>query len=215
MQNVKNEKLAITTAGKIEKAAAGFTSKVESMIKASTVTLNEINSAISKGTADYVSLLENIDASELKLSELKENFAKKTREAEYDLNMAVKENADKVLVNILRNKGLETAEAGTIQELKNKIEELTDDIENAKWKDEKAQKAAIESAVHAAVNNAKMSYKADSAQDKATIDSQIKELAFANKQIQSLEAMIKADRDARVKEAEARGVSAVSITNTK
>jgi hypothetical protein len=215
MQNAKNEKLALTTASKLEKATNGFVTKVESTIKAADAALKEINTAAEKGTADYVVLLENIDAAELKLKGLNEDFGKKKREAEYDLTMAVKENTDKVFLNILIEKKMEAVESGTVSGLNNKIEELEDQIENAKWRDEKKVTSEREAAVRAAVNNAEMTFKAESAQDKAKIESQSRELEFANKQIASLEAMIEAEREARVKEAEARGKSQVNITNTK
>ena len=213
--NAKNEKVALTVVSKIEKATAGLPKTLSKLLTDGQTALTEITKATESGMKDYQVLLENINTSEIKLEGLKEEYAKKLREANYDLEMKSKENAKLTLDKLAGEFSVELLPAGENTKLLGMIKSLEGDLSKAKKFIDETVKKAVDDAVEATTTKLELEQKATNAVDKAKIDQLENAIKVKDAQISQLEGIISAERERAIKEAEARSGSQVTVNAGK
>ena len=165
-------------------------------------------------TATSEGLAHQIEDQEAKLAEVRAKNDTAFREGAAELRLKVKEDADKVLVELLESRGLamiKTAEVAS----------LTKDLEAALAKGDADIKAAVAVAVAAAQRDAKAAaqtaesnYKVETAAKDATIEQQKAQLGFMSQQVVDLRKQIDDERATRLAIAQADAQRQGTIVNT-
>lgn len=181
--------------------------------KALLAAAGSVEAAIKLAQETLPALLVDIENKQSDLNAIESETKEKVRKAKVELSLQVEENERKVLDNLMKKFGL--AEV-TVEALK----QLRTDLEAAVASNE----AEVKKAVAIAVAQAESNHKAEVARlesehavavanKNAAIEAKDMQLEFQARTIASLEATITAEREARVKEAEARSNSQV-VVNT-
>ena len=211
----KNEKTALNTIQKVAKSSEDFEKKLKSALDAGVKANEEIMKANRVATEEYEKTLENLQISQNKLDSLKEDYEKKFRDIEYDLSMRVKEHEDTVFAELIKSRGVEVYEKGTISKLEKQIESLKKDLEAANESNEAEINKAIQETTKTVTERKDLEHKAATAEKDASIISYNKEIESLNNQIKSLQEMISSEREARVEEAKARSGEKITVNNAK
>ncbi|UOX40265.1 hypothetical protein [Vibrio phage PhiImVa-1] len=181
--------------------------------KALLAAAGSVEAAIKLAQETLPALLVEIENKQSDLNAIESETKEKVRKAKVELSLQVEENERKVLENLMKKFGLAeiTVEA---------VSQLRSDLEAAVASNE----AEVKKAVAIAVSQAESAHKAEIARlesehavavanKNAAIEAKDMQLEFQARTISSLEATITAEREARVKEAEARSNSQV-VVNT-
>lgn len=195
----QTDKLGSFLAQQAAKAVATMQTAVEASVK-------EFN----KLATELPTLENNINTLKEEETSLEAKLAEKERTANLDLNLRLKENKNKTIIDAL-------SELGKVAITK---EELT---EAAALKAEFTNKVKAEVAVATAVLNRQhegaialkdAEFKSSQAQNEARINSQDTVIENLKEQITTLKKQIDDDRAARVQEAQARGNVAINMPAT-
>ena len=182
------------------KEATEAASSLEDRVKAS-------EEAFNKKQAELEEVETNLNA---KISNLEVIYKEKERALKFDVELKVKEQGVNAAKTYLANthKVLETSEFLALSAQAQKTEKDTD-------QQVAIAKNAVKAEYEAKLAKQNSDALVEAAQDKAKIASQTNEIAFLNKQIASLEEMIKAERAASVERAKAASVPAINLSSGK
>lgn len=199
--------------------------KVLTAVDRSTKGLNAAAELITKTVADQLvqvdaltkqqtGLATDIEFKTNELGALDDAIAVKLREQAAELSLKVKENADGVFAQLLKERGLVTKTPAEVKALDAQLAEALEDNQDA-----------IDGAVAAAVKTVKdagavelaavkSSHAVEIAQYKADAGNSTTQLAFLTAQNAKLEAQVEADRAARVEIAKAEASRQAVTVNT-
>lgn len=203
--NAKTATGAVTTkaqlsAGKIERAVDG---------------LEKVASELRSAANEHRELTEKIELKEGELANLELEYKEKERQMKLDLQMRAKEEAQRLVSEILTAEGKTSIEITELNKIKSELEALKADFDK-NVKAEVAKTVSIISERHDSQLNAKeLNFKAETATIKAQLETANDKVASLTSQISEYKNIIDEERKARVEEAKARGGEKVSITTSK
>lgn len=193
--------IATTNASKVTKASLALQKVANDLVAAS---------------ESYEDLVVKTELKNLELTEIESKFKEKSRAAEVDLEISVKENAFAIINKVLIEQKKIAIDGDELHKLRNELAVLQQEFDQ-KVKAEIGKAVGMEKnrADHA-LKEKELEYQAKEAQNIATISSQQERLNMFQDQIGKYESQMQEERIARVEEAKARGTGTpVSVTTGK
>lgn len=173
----------------------------------------ELEAGVASLVAQQQSLAQDIEFKGRELAEVTANTEAAVRDAKIELDFRVRENEDKVRIDLVKKAGLVTVTQAALTELE----------EDAAVANARANQSEFESvkraeqALHAKYSSEIATLKADQKVELAELNAQAKSdattIALLKGQIASLEETIKANREADVQKAEAASKAAGVVVN--
>lgn len=185
------------------KALNLFCVKVEALDKA-----YEGIKAVTKDTLTEFDLEIEAKKQELDRMEEQDNHDRKRRKTEADLEIA--EYRYDAAIKILNERGEVAIPSQVLKELKERLQKVTDEREAELQKAVAAEKAAGQAALKAAVNNAQLTHKAETAILNATNETQKTEIQNLRQTISNLQNEIAEQRKLTAQIAEAGRAAPIS-----
>lgn len=191
---------------------------VTTVAQASTVKLNKATDALQKIVSElqatndsYENLVTNIELKQAELERLETDFTEKEREMQADLKLKAKESASALVNEILKSENKVAIDYSELSALRNELETMKSNFDkNVRSETEKA--VAVITARHAGEIKAKdLEFAAQSAEMKAQLSTASQAVEGYKAQIEDYKSQITADREARVKEAQARGGQSITL----
>lgn len=205
------------------KAKAGtFTSKVETVIGSgakalqkaaleATKVLTEVNKAVELAGQ----LTDEVAAKKAELDGLEVQYAEKERQLTLDVDLQVQEAKGKAIDKFLKDLNQVAVETDEYNALQNENTKLKGEFKTAVA----TETATIRASEAASYTNklalAAAEAKGTNAEQAAQLATAKEQVLFYAKQVQALTEQLTAERNARVEEAKARGVAAVTVNNGK
>ncbi|ELD1608264.1 hypothetical protein HVX40_24130 (plasmid) [Escherichia coli] len=150
-----------------------------------------------------VKLAEEIEYRQAELTNLNNQFAIKEREKNAELRLKVIENEDAVLADLMKKRGLANISHGDLNELKRTLEESLESNDEAivSARDKAVGEAQL--SFNAELNQILSTHRVDMAEINATSRAKDSRIEFLDAQVAQLQSELRAERDTRLKIAEA------------
>jgi hypothetical protein len=190
------------------------TSKASDTLIKATAGLNKVMAQLAACTEPHAELLIAVTEAQQKLDAIKEETELAERKAKAELDLRVLENEDKVLQGLMGKRSLAVITNADLAAVKSELNDATYEVD-----------VKINTAVKAAVKNADAvsasllaktvaEHSVAVAQKEADILASKREIDFLERQVATLEANAKAEREARVEETKARSTAGAVVVNT-
>lgn len=200
------------------------TKKVSTVLEKSTRALAAGQTAIGKvivdleaGVAALVahqqSLAQDIEFKGRELAEVNANTEAAVRDAKIALDFRVRENEDKVRIDLVKKAGLVTTTQAALTELEKDAAVANARTNQAEFEAVKRAEQALHAKYGSEIANLKADQKVELAELNAQAKSDATTIALLKGQIASLEETIKANREADVQKAEAASKAAGVVVN--
>lgn len=200
------------------------TKKVSTVLEKSTRALVAGQTAIGKvivdleaGVAALVaqqqSLAQDIEFKGRELAEVTANTEAAVRDAKIELDFRVRENEDKVRIDLVKKAGLVTTTQAALTELEEDAVVANARANQSEFESVKRAEQALHAKYGSEIANLKADQKVELAELNAQAKSDATTIALLKGQIASLEETIKANRDADVQKAEAASKAAGVVVN--
>ncbi|EAS5284067.1 hypothetical protein CKB20_14960 [Salmonella enterica] len=150
-----------------------------------------------------VTLAEEIEYRQAELAGLDSQFASKEREKAAELRLKVIENEDGVLADLMKKRGLASISNVELTQLKRDLENALDNNEEAVNAAREAGYSAAASKFTAEVNQLKSDHRVEMAELNASSAAKDSRIEFLESQVAQLQGELKAERETRLKIAEA------------
>lgn len=150
-----------------------------------------------------VTLAEEIEYRQAELAALDSQFASKEREKAAELRLKVIENEDGVLADLMKKRGLASISNVELTQLKRDLENALDNNEEAVNAAREAGYSAAASKFTAEVNQLKSDHRVEMAELNASSAAKDSRIEFLESQVAQLQGELKAERETRLKIAEA------------
>ncbi|HDW3274206.1 TPA: hypothetical protein RMM66_001335 [Enterobacter asburiae] len=150
-----------------------------------------------------VTLAEEIEYRQAELAGLDSQFASKEREKAAELRLKVIENEDGVLADLMKKRGLASISNVELTQLKRDLENALDNNEEAVNAAREAGYSAAASKFTAEVNQLKSDHRVEMAELNASSAAKDSRIDFLESQVTQLQGELKAERETRLKIAEA------------
>ncbi len=164
-------------------------------------------------TQTAIALAQDIEFKQSELNALDAQYAVKEREQVAELGLRVKENADKVLEALLKERKLVAVAPSVIPELQNELAQAKAATESAVTEAVKIETARLSASLNAQLTAKDSAHKVETAELKATNGALSERNSFLTTQITQLQSEIQKERDARVKIAEAESKQQGVVVN--
>lgn len=200
------------------KKSGNAAQKVTSVAQASAIKLAKATSGLEKVISElqstnesYEDLVQNIELKQAELDNLDTQFKEKVREMEADLKIKQKESENQLVREVLRSNGEVSISSEELSNLRTELSSLQENF-NKKVKSETEKAVAIVSNRHQSELAQKdLEHKAKTATMEAQLETTTDKLSSLNTQIEDYKSQIKEDREARIKEAQARGGQNITV----
>lgn len=187
------------------------TKQMTAALKSLTTSANDLNGLVEISET----LAFDIEARSSELAGIKDSIAIEVRKANAEIELKVSENAEKVLDSLLKERGLARISTEVVNGMVSEIESLKSDNQEA-----------ITEAVNSAVRTEAIKYSAEksklqsdhavaSAELTATNNALVNKIEFLESQVSTLEGMIEAEREARVKMSENAAQPTINVQSGK
>ncbi|EAA1243002.1 hypothetical protein [Enterobacter hormaechei] len=150
-----------------------------------------------------VTLAEEIEYRQAELAGLDSQFASKEREKAAELRLKVIENEDGVLADLMKKRGLASISNVELTQLKRDLENALDNNEEAVNAAREAGYSAAASKFTAEINQLKSDHRVEMAELNASSAAKDSRIEFLESQVAQLQGELKAERETRLKIAEA------------
>ena len=178
--------------------------------------LSKVASELQTLASSSEAIAQEIQFRQGELNQINTDFDQKLAEAKSDLRIKVLDNEDKVLEQLLKARGLTTIAPSELVQLKSNLEE-------AEASNDEAIRAAVEQANTAASNELRARLAQQASEHKVAIaelnangSAKDQKIAFLTEQVEELRKTVTAERETRVKIAEAEAQRAgVTINQGK
>ncbi|EMB8467645.1 TPA: hypothetical protein ACXNQJ_003654 [Enterobacter hormaechei] len=150
-----------------------------------------------------VTLAEEIEYRQAELAGLDSQFASKEREKAAELRLKVIENEDGVLADLMKKRGLASISNVELTQLKRDLENALDNNEEAVNTAREAGYSAAASEFTAEINQLKSDHRVEMAELNASSAAKDSRIEFLESQVAQLQGELKAERETRLKIAEA------------
>ncbi|ECH9224544.1 TPA: hypothetical protein N3A32_003715 [Salmonella enterica subsp. arizonae serovar 48:z4,z24:-] len=150
-----------------------------------------------------VTLAEEIEYRQAELAGLDSQFASKEREKAAELRLKVIENEDGVLADLMNKRGLASISNVELTQLKRDLENALDNNEEAVDTAREAGYSAAASEFTAEINQLKSDHRVEMAELNASSAAKDSRIEFLESQVAQLQGELKAERETRLKIAEA------------
>lgn len=150
-----------------------------------------------------VTLAEEIEYRQAELAGLDSQFASKEREKAAELRLKVIENEDGVLADLMKKRGLASISNVELTQLKRDLEKALDNNEEAVNTAREAGYSAAASEFTAEINQLKSDHRVEMAELNASSAAKDSRIEFLESQVAQLQGELKAERETRLKIAEA------------
>lgn len=204
----RSTKALSAAAASVEKTVTGTVSSLQKAVE-------EVTKAVQTQSQALASVTYDVEVKTAELETLETQYESRRRESEADLAIELKESRDNTISQVLSSLG--------------KVSVTTDELtrlRTAAAVNEQELQQAVSKAAAAAGEKGKaegerlaLQAKSDTALIQARLESQIaaleSRLEFSNSTVTDLRSQISAERDARIKEAEARGQSQITVNSGK
>ncbi|EAW6536802.1 hypothetical protein GQ117_004706 [Salmonella enterica] len=150
-----------------------------------------------------VTLAEEIEYRQAELAGLDSQFASKEREKAAELRLKVIENEDGVLADLMEKRGLASISNVELTQLKRDLENALDNNEEAVNTAREAGYSAAASEFTAEINQLKSDHRVEMAELNASSAAKDSRIEFLESQVAQLQGELKAERETRLKIAEA------------
>lgn len=150
-----------------------------------------------------VTLAEEIEYRQAELAGLDSQFASKEREKAAELRLKVIENEDGVLADLMKKRGLASISNVELTQLKRDLENALDNNEEAVNTAREAGYRAAASEFTAEINQLKSDHRVEMAELNASSAAKDSRIEFLESQVAQLQGELKAERETRLKIAEA------------
>lgn len=177
--------------------------------------INAILNSLATAANDHTQILSTIAAKEAELSELDIKLNETKRQKEVELEIDLKQNALAKINEVLQSQGQTSIPIEELSKLKNDYAALVKDFDTRLNAEIGKANAIANSKTAAALREKDLEQAAKAAQTEARLSSLQEQLAAATRQIEDYKQQIVADRDARIKEAQARGNPVVTVASSK
>lgn len=194
--------------------------KVISQTEKSAKAIVTSTAGLSKIVAELVGLVNNAEAlgqdienKQIQLDMITDDTKIALRKAKAELDLKVLENEEGVLNSLLSKRGLAHISRADVATLEQQIEIATQNNEDEVKKAVAIAEARLSSETEAAVSKLISEQAVTNADLSATNKALNAEIEFLKRNVQSLEATVKAEREARVQEAQARASASGVVIN--
>uniref|UniRef100_UPI00344BF536 hypothetical protein n=1 Tax=Salmonella enterica TaxID=28901 RepID=UPI00344BF536 len=150
-----------------------------------------------------VTLAEEIEYRQAELAGLDSQFASKEREKAAELRLKVIEDEDGVLADLMKKRGLASISNVELTQLKRDLENSLDNNEEAVNTAREAGYSAAASEFTAEINQLKSDHRVEMAELNASSAAKDSRIEFLESQVAQLQGELKAERETRLKIAEA------------
>ncbi|EKS4481670.1 hypothetical protein ACK1RB_003486 [Salmonella enterica] len=150
-----------------------------------------------------VTLAEEIEYRQAELAGLDSQFASKEREKAAELRLKVIENEDGVLADLMKKRGLASISNVELTQLKRDLENALDNNEEAVNTAREAGYSTAASEFTAEINQLKSDHRVEMAELNASSAAKDSRIEFLESQVAQLQGELKAERETRLKIAEA------------
>lgn len=173
----------------------------------------DLESGVSTLVAQQQSLAQDIEFKGRELAEVTATTDAAVRDAKIDLDFRVRENEDKVRNELVKKAGLVTTTQAELNELAEEAQAANVRANQTEFEAVKRAEQALHSKYNAEIAGLKADQKVELAELNAQAKSDATTIALLKGQIESLEATIKANREADVQKAEAASKAAGVVVN--
>ena len=173
----------------------------------------DLESGVSNLVAQQQSLAQDIEFKGRELAEVTATTDAAVRDAKIDLDFRVRENEDKVRNELVKKAGLVTTTQAELNALEEEAQAANVRANQTEFEAVKRAEQALHSKYNAEIAGLKADQKVELAELNAQAKSDATTIALLKGQIESLEATIKANREADVQKAEAASKAAGVVVN--
>ena len=173
----------------------------------------DLESGVSTLVAQQQSLAQDIEFKGRELAEVTATTDAAVRDAKIDLDFRVRENEDKVRNELVKKAGLVTTTQAELNELAEEAQAANVRANQTEFEAVKRAEQALHSKYGSEIAGLKADQKVELAELNAQAKSDATTIALLKGQIESLEATIKANREADVQKAEAASKAAGVVVN--
>ena len=159
-------------------------------------------------------LAQDVEFKARELQEVTATTEAAARDAKIELDFRVRENEDKVRIELVRKAGLVTTTQAELNELAESAQAATVQLQKGEFAAVKAATDRIHAEYKAALNALESGHKVEMAELNANAKSDATTIQLLKGQIASLEATINANREAEIKKAEAASNAQGVTVNT-
>lgn len=177
--------------------------------------LNNVVASLAALAANQDKVLSAIAEKEAELTELDVKLNETKRQKEVELNLALKENALNKVNEVLQAQGRTSIPLEELTRLKADYAALSKEFDTKLNAEMGKVNGMATAKIATALKEKDLEQAAKSAQTEAKLTSLQDQLAAATNQINDYKAQIAADREARIKEAQARGNPVVTVASGK
>ena len=181
-------------------------------------TIEELNKTVSTLTAGAVAqseLIEAIATKEAELSALEVQFAEAKRQRQVDFELDLRADQLSKVAEVLTQQGKVAIGSTELTELRSQLATLSGNFNDKLATEVAAVKQAAQAGQAAAIRQKELELAATNAEIKAQVGSLTEKNVLLSKQIEDYKLQIAQDRDARIKEAQARGNPVVTVASGK
>lgn len=189
-------------------------SATDKSTKALLSAVGSVDAAIKLAQETLPALMVEIENKQSDLNAIETETKEKVRKAKVELSLQVEENERKVLDNLLKKFGLAEITVEALKQIQDALDAALQSNEAEVAKAVAIAKNQLEAEHKATISKLEAEHAVAVASKDAAIEAKDMQIKFQAATITSLEATIAAEREARVEEAKARGVSAVTVQTT-
>lgn len=204
----RSTKALTAAATSVEKTVTGTVTSLQKAV-------DEVTKAVATQSEALASVTYEVEVKSAELSALEEQYVTRRREAEADLALELKEARDQTITKVLNDLGKVSVSNDDLQRLRSAADNNEQELQQAV---SKAAAAAGEKG-KAEGERLAMQAKSDAALASASLQAEITslkaQLDYSNSTVKDLREQITAEREARIKEAQARGQSQVTVNSSK
>jgi acyl-homoserine lactone acylase PvdQ len=203
----------------VKKALTSVDRSTKSLVNAADVlikTVTDQTAQVTALTAQQVALATDIEFKQNELENLDQTYSIKIREANADLALRVKENADTVFETLLKERGLVALSPQRVLELEDAVTAAVDSKDEAVRTAVETATASVTHTYEAKLAKQLSDHKVEIAQLNANASSDKKTITLLEGQVADARQDLAEERDVRIKTEEARSrAAAVTVNTTK
>lgn len=161
-------------------------------------------------------MASDIELKQSELDKLSEEIELSTRKAKAELDVSVQENERNVLASLMNKFSLANIEIAELVKLKDRLEVAETDNEEAIEKAVKSAEAILHTKYNGELRTKEAEHKVATAELEANLNAKDQQIEYLKATINDLKETVSAEREARVKVAEAESKKqGVTVTNGK
>lgn len=177
--------------------------------------LRKVIDGLAGGATAQNELIEQIAQKETELNSLENQYKEESRRRQVEFDLDLKANELAKVTEVLAKQGRVSIPVAELQKLQDDYTKLSNNFKSELEAQVATVKQQVEASKAAALKQKDLELAAASAAEKAQISSLNDKVALLAKQVEDYKAQITSDREARVQEAQARGVAMVNVTSGK